>query len=411
MPDPVPKNPAGNEIMNIPLYSGSKKEDPEIWLDCVDNAQSTFNWTPEGKIGAATLRLSGSALLWLRAQRTGNVIYGHGEGKKDYAQFKRDFLARFRPLDDPLRSTEAMKDLHMMDGETINEFKDRVMIAIEKKNYTYDDKTTDAYKTVRDMDAYRSITIGMTGQLRRCLMSGSDPPKELETLMKQAVQAEAALRKTAAIPGMAGIMEVTGEQDPDPQPAEGNGSESADAAGVNGSVQEMINELAKIKKQFQCYGCKEYGHLRRDCPNVNKQQPQPPQQPQPGAGRGWVPRGGGGWNSRGGYSRGWNSAPPNRGGYGFRPSAPNWQNNTWRGQQPGRYFRGGPGYRMPASRVHEMYQQNEWQSASGGGVEWQEYDPNWTEPPSGADQGYYSGSQPEWYDPNLGGGESQGVGR
>ena len=233
---------------------------------------------------AATLRLSGSALLWLRAQRTGNVIYGHGEGKKDYAQFKRDFLARFRPLDDPLRSTEAMKDLHMMDGETINEFKDRVMIAIEKKNYTYDDKTTDAYKTVRDTDAYRSITIGMTGQLRRCLMSGSDPPKELETLMKQAVQAEAALRKTAAIPGMAGIMEVTGEQDPDPQPAEGNGSESADAAGVNGSVQEMINELAKIKKQFQCYGCKEYGHLRRDCPNVNKQQPQPPQQPQPGAG-------------------------------------------------------------------------------------------------------------------------------
>ena len=54
MPDPVPKNPAGKEIMNIPLYSGSKKEDPEIWLDCVDNAQSTFNWTPEGKIGAAT---------------------------------------------------------------------------------------------------------------------------------------------------------------------------------------------------------------------------------------------------------------------------------------------------------------------------------------------------------------------
>ena len=54
MPDPQPKAPAGNEIMNIPLYSGSKKEDPEIWLDCVDNAQSTFNWTPEGKIGAAT---------------------------------------------------------------------------------------------------------------------------------------------------------------------------------------------------------------------------------------------------------------------------------------------------------------------------------------------------------------------
>ena len=299
-----PKSPAGNEIMNIPLYSGSKKEDPEIWLDCVDNAMSTFNWKPDGKIGAATLRLTGSALTWLRAQRTGNIIYGTGDGKIDYAQFKKDFLARFRPLDDPLRSTEAMKDLHMMDGESINEFKDRVMIAIEKKNYTYDDKTTGEYKTVRDTDAYRSITIGMTGQLRRCLMSGSDPPKELEALMKQAVQAEAALRKTAALPGMAGIMEVTGEQNPDPQPSEEKESEPAGAAGINGSVQEMINELKKLKKQFQCYGCKEYGHIRRDCPNENKQQQQPPQQPQPGAGRGWAPRGGEGWNSRGGYSRG-----------------------------------------------------------------------------------------------------------
>jgi len=278
------------------------------------------------------------------------------------------------------------------------------MIAIEKKNYTYVDKTTPEYKTIRETDAYRSITIGMTQNLRRCLMSGSNPPKTLESLMEQAVQAETALRKTAALPGMAGIMEVADEQNPDPQAAEEKEAEPAGAAGLEGSVKEMLCEIKKMKKTFQCFGCKEYGHLRRDCPNENKNQP--PQQPQPGAGRGWVQRGGGGWNSRGGYSRGWNGPPPNRGGYGFPPRPPHWQTNTWRGHQPGRYFRGGP-YRMPPSRVHEMYQQSgEWQTASSGGMEGQGYDPNYD--PS-YDPNYDPNYDPS-YDPSFSGGGSHGDG-
>ena len=45
----------GNEILNIPMYSGGRKEDPEIRLDSVDLAEATFKWTAEGKIGAAML--------------------------------------------------------------------------------------------------------------------------------------------------------------------------------------------------------------------------------------------------------------------------------------------------------------------------------------------------------------------
>ena len=74
---------SGNEIMNIPLYSGRWKDDPGIWLDAVDLAEATFKLMPGGKIGAAMLRFTGTTTLWLRAQRMANITYG-GDGGKEW---------------------------------------------------------------------------------------------------------------------------------------------------------------------------------------------------------------------------------------------------------------------------------------------------------------------------------------
>ena len=67
--------PKGTELLAIPTYSGSGT-DCELWLDLVERAASTYNWDDGRKSGAATMRLTDKALIWVDAQKKTGYYFG-----------------------------------------------------------------------------------------------------------------------------------------------------------------------------------------------------------------------------------------------------------------------------------------------------------------------------------------------
>ena len=154
LPSPIMSEgvPKGNEITAISLFSGAAGEDAEIWIKKVERCGKTFNWKDECKAGAACLRLSDAAEAWVES----NTRQGVDLTAKPWEDFKKLFINRFKPLPDAIKAAECVMDLQQKDSETIGAFYDRVLISMDKKNFSYsaEDKTQKAYTDARDADAF-----------------------------------------------------------------------------------------------------------------------------------------------------------------------------------------------------------------------------------------------------------------
>ena len=336
--DDMPGRPSGQEINSIPLFTGTNI-DPEIWLQQVNTSAATFGWEDNAKAGAACLRFTEKAAVWLESQRTLNKL-----PFATWDAFTNAFLGRFKPLGEAIQATEAVLDLKQKEGELIAEYADRIVIAIDKKNFTYtaNQKTADGYIRARDADAYSFMAAGMSDRLRRQVMSGSDPPTTFDDLKKKATAAETAFRAKHL------IQEIEQSNGKHEQLDDDNESKSGISTTTDtDSIAEIKQSIEEIKKGFKCFNCGKFGHLRRSCPDAAKNSNSGGWR---GGGRGGQSgsRGQGGWRGRG---RGnWRGGPGRgRGTYGY----------GYQGNQNG-YYRGnrGGGFTPQANFGQPNYYQN-----------------------------------------------------
>ena len=357
--------PKGTEILAIPNYSGSGM-DAEIWLDLCDRAARTYNWAPERKSGAACLRLTEKALVWVDAQKK----LGNPLEQLDWEGFKLIFLDRFKPRDDTLKATEAIYDLRQKSTENVQDFFDRCCLAVEAKNkpgFTDEQRREPWYPDVRASDIFSFMCAGLSPTIRKVVMSSSDPPRSADDLRDKAVEAEAALQAQHSIAQLSLKREEDKDEDKDDNDQE---------KGIKDEKYDKLEqELNAIKQNFRCYVCNQLGHLARDCPKKRQgqqggQQGQPQQQGNRGRGgfnrggfrgqgQGFRGRGGRGRGFRGGFNRGFGGY---RGGYRGRG-----------GYVPPAYF-GQPYYyqnmqygppRFGVNQVQQMPQQGYQQQGNG----------------------------------------------
>ena len=338
--DEMPGRPKGNEINQIPMFDGTTP-DPDRWLDAVVRVANAFFWDVEGendrRARAACLRMEGAAGVWLESMtRMGKL----NDAIATWDAFKTAFRGRFRPLDEAIRSTEAIMDLKMKQGEKVQEFADRIMIGVDKKNEIWSEeaRALDQYAAIRNQDLFSFMCAGLDSSLRKIVMGGSDPPTTFDGLITKACQVESAMRAKHSIQELVeGIDQLDVNERSDGGSVKETNSQSA-------KIATLEKQIEALQTGIKCWYC-EGPHMKANCPKLKQQGTgsggRGGQRGQPRGG----PRGRGGF--RGGFQGNWRGGfRGNRGGGGWRG----------RGGQRGRGFGSQPYFSPHLTSFGQYYQ-------------------------------------------------------
>lgn len=266
----------GSQLATIEAFDGKEGLEIRNFCTAVDRAKKQFRWSEEQTVTAAQFRMQGQAQTWLRGQSE-----MMGKSWDTWDAFRKQLLERFSPVINSAMAVEAVKDLKQRHSETVSEFYDRLLHALDRKNHAISeaDKALDAYKKALNQDLKTFFLGGLKDNTQKKIMGKEEIPEKPEDCLKIAKAIEAAdnHQHVAII-----------------QEARGKGEQKGFTVEEN---------FRGPKRGPQCYACQGWGHYARECPSKLRQ----------------MQRGGGRGASRGASSqRGGSSQRGSENGRGFR---------------------------------------------------------------------------------------------
>ena len=270
--DPVPIMPAGDppaaaapnaisgaQLNLVPSFTGEATEDVENWIMAFEGLMEAFTWTGVKAARIAEAKMTGKAAKWLRGQRSLGVTYAN------WNEVKRAMLARFKQVTSEVAATLAIHDLRQGQKETVDEFYDRVVLALDQKNHRVTEATkgTAEWRDQVQTDLYTFFGAGLRKAIRDATVSSSSPPTTAANLLKAARYVETSFRaresQVAEMYRGADVM-VQSRGRGRGRGAGGRGRPTAGRPGGwsnNGGGAEQQTNV--------CYRCGIPGHFRREC--------------------------------------------------------------------------------------------------------------------------------------------------
>ena len=338
---PFPIMPLKSSELNVLIaYDGTK--DARDWLQQLGNLATQFGWSSEDTATAAKHKMIGDGHKWLRSQRLMGweldsmediqavAAAGNNPATPFQLGFRNAFLERFDELLTEVAATLAVTQLKQEDKETVDQYYDRVVYALDMKNhmFTTAQKREPSYRQMQETELYSFFGAGLKPALRAATLGAAQPPKTLATLLTSARTVERE-RKTPT--------------------TSTTSTTSSSVAAVDTSSSSATDVIADLVKKVEalttkstnattfagtCYGCGKRGHKRDVCRSSGR-----------GRGRG-------------------NFQTSNRGGQNFRGhgNSSNYRGNNYRGNN----YRGNYG---GYSNNNNYYNQGQQQNTGGG---WQQ---------------------------------------
>jgi hypothetical protein len=265
----------GSQLATVIVFPGDTGLVAEAWIASVDRAIAQFQWEDGPAAAAMKNKLSGTAASWLRAQeKVGRAL----ETWTGVNGLKSALQTRFSETISELAAADAIRDLKQKSNESVNEFYDRVVLAVDRKNHTYTpaQKTTADYRAAMMADVFIFFGAGLREEIRNRTLGTPTPPLTAEALLNAARAIEVDMTRQAA---QRQLLEVSTNVVP-----EDNSSLEHQIAELRQQISSWTISRGRGGRQgppmanrgrggqrdisqVQCFRCKNWGHYANKCPS------------------------------------------------------------------------------------------------------------------------------------------------
>lgn len=267
---------SGSQLVTIPTFSGEEGVyQIKNFIAHVSRAQTQFGWTEVQTVTSAQSRLTDQAQTWLRgATITGKTWnrWTPGAAGADgvVAETFQDALnKRFGRVLTSALAVDAVQDLNQRDLESVSRFYDRVLLALDRKNYIYSeaDKREDNYKRAFNHDLITFFLGGLRENIRRRVLGSAAPPETPENALAAARAAEAEINKNNPVKMIEAVQANPGRVEA--QGAQGSTSmvryEVCDLTGDKIPVPVQVDAVKMQNRELICWRCGGKGHFAANC--------------------------------------------------------------------------------------------------------------------------------------------------
>lgn len=298
----------GGQLAAIAPFTGEPTADIEIWVTMLDSSATSFRWSDETTAAAAKSKMKDAAAAWMHSERlqerrypnwndaplvdvpaAGNVPAVVG---RPLDNMRTALLKRFAPPTGSVAAVRAIINLKQESSESIDQFHDRVVIAMDRKNthIPREDRNGVVYQAQLQRDIFTFLAGGMLEEHRSRVFGLPTPPETVPDMLVAARNSEAvaheekkrrsandiAVREIAAVatsPAPATSTEdtVTGNQEDVRVFVEAfHRAFGRGQGGQGGGAAKKKNKNKKNKKDagsLLCYNCRGTGHFARNCPH------------------------------------------------------------------------------------------------------------------------------------------------
>ena len=264
----------GAQLNSIPIFTGEDAQDCEAWVNMVDRCKTQFTWTDSQTAAAIKSKLGGEAGRWLRAKekRQTEGLNAWSDITNAQTPLKTQIENRFKVTVSLLAASEAITDLKQKPNENVSAFFDRVILALDIKNYHVADKTTVAYKASLESETYTFFSAGMREEYRKSILGGRiDPPATADQLLTaaRASELEAGKYKTKV------VMETERREVDSMEKMMEKKLEEMKIAFMNKHTQQQKKANKKkgsTPQGGQCFICGDKSHWANKCPKKKRKE-------------------------------------------------------------------------------------------------------------------------------------------
>jgi hypothetical protein len=280
-----------NQLAVLGDFNGKEDDDIELFCIQVTRCMGSFGWNQTQASQMVQTRLKGRAGMWMRAtlKQLGDDahldVWQHLDNNNavvDETGLRYHLLKRFQEPLTGRGAVEAVSDLKQRAGETVDEFHDRVILAMDRKNYRQSaaQRAQQAYKERLIDDSYTFIAAGLQEDIRKAVLGGpglaqaGNAADQLEALMVAARNAEKEKKKEKKPKWLSELQRVDSMPDL-VGPEEDEKAEQSAPAAPSQELSEIRLELEEIKKllgraDLVCWACNKKGHFSSNCPNKGR---------------------------------------------------------------------------------------------------------------------------------------------